>query len=124
MANWSSKIGSSEQFDPEELSLLNRQLFRAPAILYFALPKESTQWSVLDMGAFLQTASLSANNLGLGTVVAYEFVRYPQELAKHLNVDPNYDLVLGLGVGYEDSHPINNFRIQRRGLDDTLTIFD
>jgi nitroreductase len=121
MANWSEALEHS-QLDQVEFWQLNRQLFKAPAILYFGLPKDSPDWSILDMGAFVQTATLSANNQGLGTMVAYEFVKFPVELASALEVDPNYDIVIGMAIGYEDDNPINAFRAKRRILDEVLVV--
>lgn len=124
MADWSAEKDSYQAVSDEEFWDLNRCLFNAPAILYFALPKESPTWSILDMGAFLQTASLSANNQGLGTMVAYEFIKFPEELATRLGVDASYEVVIGMAVGYEDDHPINQFRASRRGLDQIVTILE
>lgn len=124
MADWSKELDDFSQVDNEIFWGLNRQLFKAPAILYLALPKGSPAWSILDLGAFLQTASLSANNLGLGTMVAYELVKFPDNLAQTLKVDEAYDIVIGLALGYEDNHSVNNFRAKRRALDDLLQVLD
>lgn len=124
MAAWSQHLEAEEGLDINEFWQLNRELFRAPAIMYFALPKSSPRWSVLDMGAFLQTASLSANNLGLGTMVAYELIKFPDVLAEHLAVDPGYELVIGMAMGYAADHPINAFYSPRQPLAQLLTIKD
>lgn len=124
MAQWSEEQAAYAAVDDETFWQLNRDLFHAPAIVYIGLPKASPLWSVLDLGAFLQTLSLSANNQGLATMVAYEFTKFPAALADRLSVDPNYDVAIAMAVGYEDHHPINAFRASRRSLDDLLTILD
>lgn len=55
-------------------------------------------------------------------MVAYEFVKFPVELASALEVDPNYDIVIGMAIGYEDDNPINAFRAKRRILDEVLVV--
>lgn len=124
MADWSSQKESYQVVSDEEFWQLNRKLFNAPAILYFALPKASPLWSVFDMGAFVQTATLSANNLGLGTMVAYEMTKFPAHLAESLSVDDNYDIVMGMAIGYDDGHAINQFRAERLPLEDILSIVE
>ncbi|MGT2895092.1 nitroreductase [Streptococcus entericus] len=124
MAQWSEEQAAYSAVDDESFWQLNRDLFHAPAIVYIGLPKASPLWSVLDLGAFLQTLSLSANNQGLATMVAYEFTKFPAALADRLSLDPHYEVAIGMAVGYEDDHPVNQFRASRRSLDDLLTILD
>ncbi|MGT2929214.1 nitroreductase family protein [Streptococcus dentasini] len=124
MAAWSNRLDNFTEVGNETFWQLNQELFQAPAIMYFALPKNSPEWSILDMGAFLQTASLSANNQGLATMVAYELVKFPGNLAQILRVDSAYEIVIGMALGYESDHPVNTFRPKRQSLDKILKILD
>ncbi len=124
MAAWSQEKEDFQHLPDKIFRQLNETLFSAPAIIYFAIPKNSPDWSKFDIGAFVQTATLSAINQGLNTMIAYEFVKFPEVLAEDLTVDEDYQIVIGIAVGYEDDHIANNFRSSRRPLDDILTIFE
>ncbi|WP_373369594.1 nitroreductase family protein [Lactobacillus jensenii] len=77
-----------------------------------------------DLGAFAQTLMLAATDMGLGSMVAYEFVKYPDEIRQILPIPEKEAIAVGIAVGYEAEDHINNFRSERLSLDNVLQIFD
>jgi len=77
MAHWSQEI---QQFlgisNIAEFPTSQSQLFNAPALIYLTIPIYSSYWSIFELGAFSQTLMLSAFSKGLGSMPAYETVKY------------------------------------------------
>jgi nitroreductase len=78
------------------------------------------QWS--DLGMFLQTFMLLAQEAGLSTC-AQEAWSLKQNCVKHFaGVGDEYILFCGMSIGYEDSeNPVNGFKTSRMPAKDWLT---
>lgn len=100
------------------------ELFHAPAVIYLTLPKTFKPYTLFDLGGFEQTLMLAAADRGLGTVTAYNLIKYPDLLHKHLGIPETEAIVIGIAIGYEEKHALNDFRSKRRSVDDILTIRD
>ena len=100
------------------------ELFHAPAVIYLTLPKGFQPYMLFDLGGFEQTLMLAAADRGLGTVTAYNLVKYPDLLRKHVGIPETEAIVIGIAVGYEEKHALNDFRSKRRPVDDILTVRD
>ncbi|HZK05903.1 MAG TPA: nitroreductase [Actinomycetaceae bacterium] len=98
------------------------ELFNAAAIVYLTIPRNSTLWSVLDLGAFMQTLMLSAVGHGLQTMSAYETVKFPQIVRPHMGIPESETLAIGVALGYADERTINRFVPDRVPLESILTI--
>ena len=107
---------------PAPMAVSNARLFNAGTIIYLALQKQLNGWNMLDLGAFEEALALSARNHGYDTVVAYEFVRYPQEVRPVLGIPEDEALVIGLGIGHATDAPINSLKARRMPVDEYLTI--
>lgn len=108
------------KIDQEAANLYNSQ-----AVVYLALTKGYSPWALYDLGAFGQSLMLAAQERGIDTMPAYQFIKYPQMLRKHLSVTPDEDLILGIGLGYRDTEaPVNQITAERMPLDTILTIQD
>ncbi|MDN6028359.1 MAG: nitroreductase [Lactobacillus sp.] len=103
---------------------MQHQLYRAPVVLYLTIPKQSPNWSIFDLGAFAQTIMLLAQAEGLGSMVAYEFVRFPQELRDILTIPDDEAIAIGIGLGYEAKHHFNAYHSSRLPIDQVLKIND
>lgn len=101
-----------------------QNLYYAPAVFYLTIPQNSSNWLIYDLGAFAQTLMLAATDMGLGSMVAYEFVKYPDEIRQILPIPEKEAIAVGIAVGYEAEDHINNFRSERLSLDNVLQIFD
>lgn len=99
-------------------------LFHAPAVIYLTIPKKHSDWAVLDLGGFEQTLLLAAANRGLGTVPAFNLVRYPDIVRRHMVIDESDALAIGIAIGYEADHPLNRFRSSRLPTESILVIKD
>ena len=89
----------------------NGDFFGAPAALFCFVDRQMgpPQWS--DLGMFLQTFMLLAIERKLATCAQEYWARYPQTVAKAVNLPDDHMLFSGMALGYRDeSHPINGWR--------------
>ena len=98
------------------------ELFHAPAVCFLTLPKTYTPYMLFDLGAFSQTLMLSAADRGIGSVVAWNPVRYPETLRKYLPIPETCAIAIAIALGYEKKCPLNDFRSSRRGAKEILRI--
>jgi len=87
----------------------NKYIFHSPVIVYITIPRNSTMYQAYDAGAFGYGICLAAHAHGLGSIPAYEFVRFPQEIRDALEIPESESLLMGIGIGYADEAEINNF---------------
>ncbi|KXT81019.1 nitroreductase [Streptococcus oralis] len=120
MEKWLEEVKTDP--DMETFAKANAQLWNAPVMAYITVPKTTPVWSIYDAGAFAQTLMLSASSNGLDSMVAYENIKYPDEVRRHLPVGEDEIIVAGIALGYRSDHKINNFKSTRIGLDKILTI--
>ncbi len=96
------------------------ELFHAPAVAYLLLPRKTNRWAILDLGGFEAMLCLAAADRGLGSVPAYNLVKYPDILREELGVTDNMQFAIGIALGYEADHALNRFRSVRRPVSDYL----
>ncbi|MBS9337498.1 nitroreductase [Fructobacillus parabroussonetiae] len=109
----------------EKLGQTGNQLYQAQAVVYLTLPKDSSNWSLVDLGIFAQTLMLAATNKGIGSIPAYQYVQYPEQLGEALELPIDRVPILGIGLGYfDDKEPLNQIRSKRMKKEDMLTIKD
>ncbi|KXT75656.1 nitroreductase [Streptococcus sp. DD12] len=106
----------------KEFGEANARLWQAPSMAYITVPKSAPVWSIYDSGSFAQTLMLSAASHGVDSMVAYENIKYPDEIRSHLGVSDDELVVAGIALGYRSQHPINQFENSRIETDDILTI--
>lgn len=125
MMDFYAEVGQVLQGDLNIFQEASASLFNAQAVAYLAIPKNSTPWTYYDLGGMGTALVLSAHDMGISSLPAYEFVKYPERLKKYLNVDPDYDIVMGIGLGYADKEAqINKAVSARQPLESFLTIQD
>lgn len=90
-------------------------LFDAPALILFLIDKElPLEYTMLDIGIFLQTFFLLAHDKGLGTCAFAGTVHCPEIVHKHFGIPESKLLVIGAAVGWPDPRAsINNFERKR-----------
>jgi nitroreductase len=105
-----------------EQVLKNYQFFGAPAAFFCFIDKQMgpPQWS--DLGMFLQTFMLLAQESGLSTC-AQEAWSLKQNCVKQFTqADDELTLFCGMSIGYEDeNNPVNGFKTSRMPPKDWLT---
>ncbi|MGQ5708935.1 nitroreductase [Lactobacillus sp. PSON] len=122
-ADWSRSIQDYLGSDISQMRNKSMNLFNAPVLVYLVLPKNTTGWSIYDLGAFGQTLMLAAANKGLDSMPAWEIVQYPESIKKHLGIPEDKILAMGIGLGYRNPNTkINKFYTNRANLDTFVTI--
>ncbi|AYE39241.1 nitroreductase [Companilactobacillus zhachilii] len=104
------------------MSDASEHLNYAPVILFLTMPKDSSLWSVFDMGSFGQTIMLAAKDKGLDTIPNYNSVRFPEVLRKQLDIPEDETIVVGISLGYAEDIKINTYQSKREPLEDVLKI--
>ncbi|WP_099974000.1 nitroreductase [Lactobacillus terrae] len=119
---WNSDINNFLGDESDEVGDVQFKLFNAANIVYLTVPKNSSSWSIYDLGAFGQTLMLSATNKGIDSIPAYALVKYPDIVRKNIDIPDDQMLVMGIALGYRDTSKINDFESKRMNLDDVLKI--
>ena len=96
----------------------NFQFFGAPAAFFCFVDKQMgpPQWS--DLGMFLQTFMLLAQEEGLDTC-AQEAWSMKHDSVSHFLGSPESEILFcGMAIGYRDNAVINSLKSKRRPIDD------
>lgn len=110
-----------ENQDMRHFSVLNAELFHAPAMVFVAMDQNLGAWSVLDIGAFSQSIMLAAQDYGVQSIPAVAYVNHPDVVRRALEIPDDKMLVFGIGLGYENTeNPINRVRTERKGLSEVI----
>lgn len=111
-SDWDQKIMDAENV-----------LYNAPAIVYLTLPQGYAEWSIYDLGLFSDALMVAAKSQGVDSLVAYQFIKYPELVHRNLPLNDQDEVIIGIALGYEDkTAPINRITSQRENLADVLTI--
>jgi nitroreductase len=86
----------------------NFGFFGAPVGLIFTIDARLKKHSWLDYGLFLQTVMIAARARGLDTCPQVSFARYQTIIAEHLLLEPGFDVVCGMSLGYADHDSVVN----------------
>jgi nitroreductase len=54
------------------------------------------------LGAFSQTLILSAYRRGIGSLLAYEIVKYPELVRQFIEIPDDQTIAMGVALGYPD----------------------
>jgi nitroreductase len=122
MAEWSGEIPETLGDDWQGImGEESSQLYNAQAVVYLTLPKGYAAWSLFDLGAFSQNILLSATEQGINSIVAYNFVKFPQILRDELQIPDDEEIIVGIGLGFEDEQAkINQINSKRMAVEAIL----
>ena len=97
-------------------------LFDAPAVILLAVDKEiAVEYSMLDIGLYLQTFCLLAHDKGLGTCILAATVMYPELTHDIFSIPETKRLVIGAALGWPDPDaPVNTFERERGSVEEFL----
>ncbi|MFW2374150.1 MAG: nitroreductase [Gammaproteobacteria bacterium] len=99
----------------------NFRFYNAPHALYFYQDASLSDWSVLDIGMFIQSVMLAANALGLGTVPQAFAVDFAPQVKSLLSIPESKRLIVGMSLGYPDRElPINQLRTDRADTEELI----
>ncbi|VDG24736.1 nitroreductase [Lactiplantibacillus mudanjiangensis] len=122
MDQWLADTANFFGTDMEAFKNAQQHLFKAPVILYITVPKDSSNYSTYDAGAFGYGVLLSASSNGLGAIPAYEFIRFPEEIHAHFSIPSDESLLMGIGLGYASKSILNDWKPKRTQVADILQI--
>lgn len=92
----------------------NFRFYNAPHAFYFYQDAALSSWSLVDIGMFIQSVMLSANELGLGTVPQAFATDYSPQVKSFLSLPESKRLIVGMSVGYPNmDSPVNQLRTDR-----------
>lgn len=115
-----ASIGIPREDKPARLRHLARnfELFGAPAAIFCFVDRQMgpPQWS--DLGMFLQTFMLLAQEAGLDTCAQEAWAMREQAVSEFVAAPDELRLFCGVAFGYEDAEqPVNSFRSPREPLE-------
>jgi len=91
----------------------------APVLAVICMDKSMT--NNLDVGMFIQTVCLAAQNYGVDSFIASSFVSQPDVLRKELGIPDSMNIITGIGLGYPDpANIINTYRSPRRPVTEVV----
>ncbi len=100
----------------------NYKFFGAPAAIFCYTDKQMgpPQWS--DLGMFLQTLMLLAQEAGLDTCAQEAWSSRPETVASFLDVPQELTIFCGVAIGYKDPEaPVNSLVSDRQGVGEFAT---
>lgn len=102
----------------------NYRSFGAPVVLYFFIESHMEVGSYLDLGMFLQSAMLLAEEEGLATCPQQALAEYPDIVRQELGMEDRFVLLCGMALGYEDTAaPVNQYRTPRAEIEEFVRFF-
>ncbi len=113
-------IGIPREDKPARLAQVakNFEFFGAPAAIFCFVEEQMgpPQWS--DLGMFLQTFMLLAQEAGLETCAQESWVNYASAVKEFVGAPPEQGIFCGVAIGHADwDHPINSLRSEREPLE-------
>lgn len=95
-------------------------LFDAPAMILILLDKRlSIEYAMLDVGIFVQTFCLLAQERMLGTAILSAVVHCPQVVHQIFSIPGTKLLVVGIALGWPNlDAPVNKFERKRGALEE------
>ena len=97
----------------------NFDFFNAPAGLFCFIDRQMNQPQWSDLGMFLQSFMLLAQEVGLDTCAQESWSLKHKMVSTYLGADEDLMLFCGMAIGYQDpDDPVNRFRTERRPLND------
>jgi nitroreductase len=99
----------------------NFKFFDAPCVIFVAMDKGLTSWSIFDCGAFVHGLLLAAHARGLGACPQAMPTGYSNAIRSYLNIPDHQMIVLCISLGYPNpASPLNQYRSQRRELGEVV----
>ncbi|MDC3204918.1 nitroreductase [Pelagibacteraceae bacterium] len=102
--------------------LENFNFFGAPAALFCFIDRQMNQPQWSDLGMFLQTFMLLAQEEGIDTCAQESWSLKQKLVSEFVSAEADLMLFCGMAIGYKEmSAPINNYQTKRRNIDEWVT---
>ena len=122
--NMGELIKSFKEITKAEIMEFNYILFNAPTVIYLALNKGYSKWSVYDLGALSMAIMLAAKDRGIDSIPAASVIRYTEPLRKILKIPDDEDIIVGIALGYEEKCDANDYRANKLKIDDVCKFIE
>jgi nitroreductase len=97
------------------------RFYDAPVLVVLCMDRSVHLSAVFSVGMLAQTICLVAFNSGIGSLIAGNFVGYPDLLHRELQIPEDLMIVIGIGLGYpNEKSAINTFRSSRRPISEVV----
>ena len=113
-----------DEFPKKDADECNPHIFNAPTMVYLTLPKGYTKYSELDLGGLEMCIILAAKDDGVDSIPTYTTIIYPDVLRKYLKICDKEDIVIGIGLGYEEKCKINDHRSVKMTLEEVCKFYN
>ncbi|MCK9275067.1 MAG: nitroreductase [Syntrophales bacterium] len=96
------------------------KLFNAPVLILIMTDKGvALEYSMLDVGLYVQTLCLLAQERGLGTCIMAAAVQYPDLIRELFEISDSKRIVVGVALGWPDKdNPVNSFDRTRGSMEE------
>ncbi len=99
------------------------RLYGAPVMVVVCM--DNALSSNLDIGLFVQTVCLAAENYGVDSFIATSLVSQQDILRQELDIPDNLNIITGIGLGYPNPDKIiNTYRSPRRSVQEVVRYKD
>ena len=116
-------IGRDDKHKRNQQWQANYRFFDAPVGVLFAIDEQMGPAQYIDLGIYLQTLMLLAQEAGLNSCPQLSWSSWPDTCKQVLGVPETGHIVVGLALGYGDpSAAVNQYRTSRVELEES-TVF-
>jgi len=98
----------------------NFQFFDAPVAIFIFAHEALKEWAVLDAGIYLQSLMLASIEEGIGSCAQGALATWASPVKKHFRIEKEYKLIVGVSMGYEMEHVVNQFQPERANIKDMM----
>lgn len=100
----------------------NFELFGAPHVAVVTTEAALGVYGAVDCGLYVESFLLAAQANGVGAIPQAALAAYAPFIRDYFGLPATRRIVCGISFGYPDhEHPANNFRTNRRAVEDTVT---
>jgi len=118
-------IARDDRAAAAEQSLENFRCFGAPHVAILTTEDKLGVYGLLDCGLYIQSFMLAAVDAGVDCIAQAALAGYSPFVRAFFDIPENRRIVCGISFGYADTEaPINGYRTERAGLDQTVRFVD
>ncbi|MES9968536.1 MAG: nitroreductase [Candidatus Thiodiazotropha sp.] len=107
-------ISKEDTAERKQRWIANFEFFDAPVAMIFTLDKQMGCAQYLDLGIFLQSIMLLAQDFGLNTCPLLSWSAWPQTIREVVGIEQDETAICAMALGYGDvEHAVNQYRTER-----------
>jgi len=114
-------IERTDKIGRERLRLMNFEFYGAPCAVFLFMDDSLPEWSLFDIGLFVQNLILSAHCFGIGSCIQASVTEYAGEIKTFLHIEKDKKLVACISLGYPDKKAkLNTYRSVKKASDEFM----